>query len=184
MNQFKLRILAGTAAALLFSSVAGAQTFAATGTTALTVAVAAEAAISISTATTTLATASTAFGNPYTGTTNFLYKLRTTRVGGTGTLTLKVTTDFTGTGGGGPSVASPPTAGDALTYTCTTASGTACASAQTASTSSDTGVATFVADIHSVAAGDSGSVSWSLTDDPVYKTGSYTATVTFTIAST
>ena len=156
--------------------------FAATGTTTVSVTIGSEAAIQINTATTTLTTASTTFA-PYTGTTNLTYKIRTTQGSGTGAITLRVTSDFSPTGG--PSVASPPTAGDLLQYTCTVASpGTACSGAQTASTGSDTSVGTFGADSRSAAAGNSGSVAWTLTNDPVYKTGTYTATVTFTISAT
>src|ERR1700743_359851 len=82
--------------------------FAATGTSTLSVAIAAESAISVTTATTSLTEASGVgiFGAPYTGTTNFSYKVRSTKVGGSGSITVKITTDF---GAGGPSVASPPT---------------------------------------------------------------------------
>jgi hypothetical protein len=47
-------------------------------------------------------------------------------------------------------------------------------------------VVTFGADAHSTggaSASDAGSVTWSLTNDPVYKTGTYTATATFTISA-
>ncbi len=112
--------------------------------------------------------------------------MRTTKTGGSGTITVKITTDFSGTGG--PSVGTPPTAGDALTYSCTSAaSGTPCTgSANAASTSAATTVVTFGADAHSTggaSASDAGSVTWSLTNDPVYKTGTYTATATFTISA-
>lgn len=165
----------------LFTAPMFAQ-FASTGTTTVSVTVGSEAAIQINTATTSLTTATTTFSS-YTGTTNLTYKIRTTQSTGTGTITLRVTSDFSPVGG--PSVASPPTAGDLLQYSCTVASpGTACAGTQTSSTSSDTSVATFGADARSAAAGDSGSVAWTLTNDPVYKTGTYTATVTFTISAT
>jgi hypothetical protein len=163
------------------SSLSYAQ-FAGTGTTTLSVAVATEAAIRIDTSSTALATSGTNFANPYTGTTNFTYKVRTTKTGGSGSITLKVTTDFSASGG--PSVASPPTAGDALTYACSVAGvGTACSSSVTASTSSSTNVVTFGADAKSAIGGDTGSVVWSLTNDPVYATGSYNATVTFTVSA-
>ena len=169
-------LLAGLGATSAFG-----QTFAGTGTTTLSVAVAAEAAIAINTSTTNLTTTGTTFAD-FTGSTNFTYKLRTSAASGTGSVVLQITSDFNGTGG--PKVATPPTSGDALTYTCTVASGTACSSAQTASTSATTSVASFGADAHSAKAGDSGSVSWTLTNDPVYKTGTYTATATFTISAT
>ena len=165
---------------LCLGSLAHAQ-FAATGTTTLQLTVGPEAAIQINTATTALTTSTSTFANPFTGTTNYTYKIRTTKVGGTGNITSQVTSDFTAVANG-PSVASPPTAGDTLSYTCTvTAPGTACSGSQTASTSSSTPVATFGADAH--AAGNSGSVGWSLTNDPVYPTGTYNATVTFSISA-
>ncbi len=89
--------------------------FAATGTTNVSVTVAAEAAIRIDTSTTTL-TQGAVFAN-FTGTTNFTYKVRTTTTTGAATIQLQVTSDFAP--GGGPSVATPPSVGDALTYTCT-----------------------------------------------------------------
>ena len=165
---------------LCLGSFAHAQ-FASTGTTTLQLNVGSEAAIQINTATTTLATSGSTFSNPYTGTTSFTYKIRTTKVGGTGNVTTQVTADFTGAGG--PSVASPPTAGDALTYTCTVAApASACSGSQTASTTVAQPVASFGADAH--ATGNAGSVAWSLTNDPVYQTGAYSATVTFTISAT
>jgi hypothetical protein len=95
---------------------------------------------------------------------------------------LKVTTDFSPVGG--PSVGSPPTAGDTLTYTCTVASpGTACTGTQTAATSSQTNLATFGTDVHTSTGGSTASVAWILTNDPIYKTGTYSATVTFTISA-
>jgi hypothetical protein len=99
--------------------------FAGTGTTSVSVTVGSEAAIQVNTATSTLTSAGTTFNN-YTGSTAFTYKIRTTKVGGTGAVTVQVTSDFSPVGG--PSVATPPTAGDALAYTCTVAApGTACA---------------------------------------------------------
>ena len=152
-------------------------------TTTLSVAVGPEASLTVNTGTTTMTTGSTTFGSPYTGTTNLTYQIRTTKVGGTGTLTLKVTADFAGTGG--PSVTTPPTTGDALTYTCTVSSpGTACTGSQTASTASTTPLGTWGTAANSTKVGNSASVAWSLTDDPMYATGTYTATTTFTIAST
>ena len=175
----RLNVLA-VLAVLCMSSLSYAQ-FASTGTTTLSVTVGTEAAIQIDTASTTLGTSGGNFGNPYTGTTNFTYKVRTTQSSGTGSITLKVTTDFSGTGS--PSVGSPVN-GDLLTYTCSnTGVGTACSSAQTASTSASTNVVTFGANAKSTSAGDHGSVAWSLTNDPAYATGTYNATVTFTVSA-
>jgi hypothetical protein len=166
---------------LLAASVAHAQLGGTTGTTSVSVAVAAEAALTVNTTTTTLSSTGTNFSS-YTGSTSLTYFIRTTPSSGSGSIVLKVTTDFAPTGG--PSVGSPPTSGDALKYTCTVSSpGTACSGTQTSSTSSTTSVATFGADAHSTFAGNSASVSWTLTNDPLYKVGTYSATVTFTIAA-
>jgi hypothetical protein len=171
-----------TSIIVLFTSGSLFAQFAGTGTTTVSVTVANEAAIRIDTPATSLTNGGTIFNN-FTGTTNFTYKLRTSKTTGAGTITLQVTTDFSP--GGGPSVATPPTAGDALAYTCTVASpGTGCSGAQTSSTSAATSVATFGADSHSAATGTgSNSVNWTLTNDPLYQTGSYSATVTFTISA-
>jgi hypothetical protein len=46
-------------------------------------------------------------------------------------------------------------------------------------------VATFGADAHTATfpGGDTATTTWTLTNDPKYKTGSYSATVTFTISA-
>jgi len=151
--------------------------FAATGTTSLSVTVAPEASIEINTATTALTTAGL-FAD-YTGTTNFTYKIRTTLSGGSGSILLKITADFPA---GGPSVTTPGT--DPLTYGCTVAApATACSGPVTALTTGTTNVANFGVDAHSAKAGNAGSVAWDLPDDPAYKTGTYTATATFTISA-
>ncbi len=170
------------AAAICLLVLAGLAQAQNTGTTTLSVVVGPEAALTVTTGTTSLSTTSTTFGNPFTGTTNLSYFIRTTKATGTGTLTLKITADFAGTGG--PSVATPPSTGDALTYTCTvSAPGTACTGSQTASTTTATSLGSFGAGANSTKTGNSASVAWSLTDDPVYATGTYTATATFTISA-
>src|SRR5271166_1161973 len=116
MNRY---VLAIACAVLALAGLAQAQT------TTLAVTVGPEAALSIATATTSLATTSTSFGSPFSGTTALNYLIRTSKTSGTGTITLQITADFSGAGG--PSVGSPPTAGDALTYTCSvSAPGTPC----------------------------------------------------------
>lgn len=153
------------------------------GNTTLSVAINPEAALNITDGTTALATTGTNFNNPYTGTTNLTYKIRTKQTGGSGSITLQVTTDF---GAGGPSVASPLT-GDTITYTCTvSAPGTGCTGSLTPTTTGTTSVATFGTDAHSAqgnGSSNSASVTWSIPNDPAYKTGTYTATVQFTIAA-
>jgi len=178
------KILVLAAVLLLGASVAFAQStpFGTTEATTLSVNVGAEAAISVLT-TTTLSTPSTIFAD-YTGTTTFLYKVRTGgTVSGTG-ITLQITTDFSPVNG--PSVASSGATGDTLKYACTAtaASATACVGSQTSSTSAATSVATFGTSAHSAKAGDSGSVVWDLVNDPAYAVGNYTATATFTISAT
>ena len=176
------RILALASIMLFAASLSFAQT-SATGTSNLSVSVGAEAAIVVST--TPAFTSTGIFGN-YTSTTPLTYYVRTLTAG---TITVEITTDFsTGGPGGGPSVATPPTTGDSLTYTCTaaapvTGSATACATAQTASTTTATNVVTFGATTQSANAGNSSSTSWTLTNDPAYKAGSYTAIATYTISA-
>lgn len=164
------------------SGVPAQAQFAGTGSTTVSVTVGPEAAIQVDTTTTSLSTTGTVF-NDFTGATNFTYKIRTGASSGTGTITLQVTADFSPAGG--PSVASPPTAGDTLAYTCTVSSpGTGCSGSQTSSTTASTPVVTFGANARSAKAGNSGSVSWTLTNDPRYQTGSYSATVTLTVSAT
>lgn len=173
MNRYIL-IFAG--ALLVSAGLAQAQT------TNLTVAIGPEAALSVTAATTPLATTSTTFGNPFTGTTTLSYLIRTSKSSGTGTITVLISSDFGGTGG--PSVGTPPTAGDALAYTCAvSAPGTPCSGAQTASTKAATAVGTFGAGASSGKGGNAASLGWSLTDDPAYATGTYAATATFTISA-
>jgi hypothetical protein len=177
MSNMKRNAIATFGALLIMAGTARAQ-----NTTALTVTVGAEASLNI-TAATPLSTSGTTFSSAYTGTTSLTYKIRTTKVGGTGSITLKVTSEFAGTGG--PSVGTPPTVGDALSYTCTLAApGTACTGSQISSLAAGTPVGTFGTDNKSTSAGNTGTINWSLTNDPLYATGSYSATVTFTISAT
>ena len=173
------------AALLLTAPLAHAQLGTSTVTSNLNLTVAPEAALTIQTANTNLTSPGTNFTG-YTGTTNFTYFVRTTKSGGSGSITLQITTDFAGASG--PSVASPPTASDKLNYSCTVpaaASGTVtpCTGPLTSSTTAATNVASFGADTRSPKAGVASSVSWDLSNDPLYQTGSYTAVVTFTISA-
>ena len=82
--------------------------------------------------------------NSYTGTLQIQYKARTSS-SGSGTITVKATADFPCTSQG-PCIATPPTAGDALTYTCAGATlGANCSGTQTVSTSASTNVVTISA---------------------------------------
>jgi hypothetical protein len=177
-----MRKLLGPVILGLLSSVSLFAQFGPTGTTTLQVVVATEAAIQVDTATTNLTSAGS-FAD-FTGSTDYTYKIRTSQVGGTGAITVQITSDFAPAGG--PSVAAPPSPGDSLDFTCTAvAPATGCAGTQAASTVAATNVATFGADARSALAGNGGnSVDWTLTNDPQYATGTYNATATFTISAT
>lgn len=126
----------------------------------------------------------------FTGGVTLQYRARTSTTGG-GTITAKATTDFP-CASGGPCIGTPPTAGDALTYTCAGATlGTNCSGTQTVSTTAATNVVTIPAGVCTGAGApcnnaspNTVSVSFTLTDDPKYKTGTYTATLTWTISAT
>jgi len=125
----------------------------------------------------------------YTGTLSIQYKARTSS-SGSASVTLEATADFSPAGG--PSIASPPTSGDALTYTCSAATlGSNCSGTQTVSTTASTNVVSIGASTCtgggapcSTADPNTVNVNFSLTNDPKYKTGSYAATLTFTISAT
>jgi hypothetical protein len=109
------------------------------------------------------------------------YKIRTTISTGTGSITVKATANFPA---GGPSV----TNGD-LTYTCGGATlGTACTGAQTVSTTTGTNVIASFPAGSCTGSGCGGSdpnsvtINLSLVDNPAFQTGSYSATLTFTIS--
>ena len=176
----RLKLSLFVMAVLLVVTPAAFGQFAASGTTNVKVTVAAEAAISVNSAT-PLTSVGTLFAN-YTGSTSFSYKVRTKATGGSGAITAQVTTDFSPVGG--PSVATPPTAGDTLSYGCSVSGvGTACSGSVTASTTAATSVATFGTNARSTKAGDSGTLSWVLVNDPQYQTGDYQATVTLSISA-
>jgi hypothetical protein len=118
------------------------------------------------------------------------YRTRTTVSTGSATITVKATSDFP-CASGGPCIATPPSAGDALTYTCSGATqGTGCSGSPTVSTTSSTTVLNVPA---SSCTGGGGScstadpntinVAFQLTNDPKYRSGSYSATLTFTISA-
>jgi len=177
------KLLTLAAALLMTASLAHAQLGTSTGTTTVSVTVGAEAALTAITGTTALTSTGTNFTN-YTGSTTLTYYVRTTQSGGSGSITLKVTSDFSPANG--PSVTTPPSTGDKLAYTCTiSGAGTGCTSSVTSSTSSSTNVITFGAGAHTVTfpGGDTATTAWTLTNDPKYYTGSYSATVTYTISA-
>jgi len=169
---------------LLMSPLAHAQGLGTTAPTAtVAVAVNAEAALTIQTTALTLTQTGSNFAD-YTGTTGFTYFIRTKESGGTGSIVLQVTTDFSNGSGNTPSVAAPPTNTDTLKYSCSVPSpATACTGPVQASTTATTSVASFGTAAHSPKAGVASSVSWVLSNDPLYPTGTYTATITYTISA-
>jgi len=115
------------------------------------------------------------------------YRARTSETTGSGSITIKATSDFLPAGG--PCVGSPPTAGDALTYACSGQTLGTCVDG-TVSTTSATNVLTTPASSCTGGGGACSSadpntvnVTFSLTNDPKYKTGVYSATVTWTISA-
>jgi len=120
---------------------------------------------------------------PFRSTFAVSYRARTTP-SGSGSITLRITSDFSPSGG-------PTSAGGGLTYTCGAAGlGAACSGTQTASTSAQTPVVTLPAAACTGGGGvcsnqdpNSLNLTFVLADDPQYKTGSYSATITFTISA-
>jgi len=135
-------------------------------------------------ATATLTTSSHTFQS-FAATFPVSYQVRTTPGGSGGKITLQVTNDFSPTGG-------PTAASGALTYVCGGANlGTACSGTQTASTTTSTPVLTVPASACTGGGGacssqnpNSMNLTFTLTDNPVYPTGTYSANITFTISAT
>src|SRR6266516_848727 len=98
--------------ALLLTSMAYGQLGTANPTNSVSVSVAAEAALVLG-GDVALTSSGSNFAD-YTGTTNFTYFIRTGAASGSGTVDLKVTSDFSGTGG--PSVSTPLSGTDKLAY--------------------------------------------------------------------
>ena len=120
----------------------------------------------------------------YSGNLSVSYRARTTAGTGSGSLTLRATADFSPTGG--PSIATGQ-----LTYTCSAATlGAACSGTQTASVASQTSVVTMGADLCTGGGGSCSAANpntvqstFTLSNNPAYKTGTYSATLTFTISA-
>ena len=131
----------------------------------------------------TLTSSVTTF-QPFTGSVAVSYRARTTPVGG-GSMTLSISRDFSPSGG-------PSAAAGTLTYTCSGATlGTPCTGSQTATTAAQTPVLTLPASACTGGGGvcssqdpNSVNLQFKLTDDPGYATGTYSATVMFTISAT
>lgn len=177
-------------ALLLTASLALADLGTSTGATNLSVGVVAEAALTGCNVTSPLISGNTLFNN-YTGTTSCKYFVRTTQSGGTGSITLKLTSDFSNPGG--PSILSAPSgASDSLTYSCSVPNGGGVGTPQVCGGASSVqistvnstayNVASFGANYRTALAGDTFTLGWTLTNDPLYVTGPTTAPVLLTIA--
>jgi len=183
----KTLLLIAIVTVLLSTSVAFGQVTA-NDTATLSVTVGNEATIVVdsSSKTTTFST-STAFAD-YTATTNYHFQVRTSSgSGGGGFIEVAITSDFSPTTGGPSAYA--PAAGDSLKITASTASaGTSVVPANQVNATAQN-VVTFGPNVHAGSPGAvstngaTGSVSWDLTNDPNYQTGTYKATATFTISA-
>lgn len=171
------KLLPLVAAILLATSTTFAQTGTGTATGSLQLTVQAEAKLAITSADPTPLTipAGSNFSN-FTGQTTLTYSIRTTKTGGTGTVTFKISSDFSPSGG-------PGVAAD-LTYGCGSwPTGTGCTGSTNAiALGTAETVATFSADVHQSNA--TGNVGWTLLNDPAYATGPYSVSVTYTISAT
>jgi hypothetical protein len=145
-----------------------------TGNTTVTANISADASVTISSPT-TLTQGGGAFAS-FTGSTTVTFSIRTTKVGGSGSIVLQAA-EFAPAGG-------PTVAAGNLTYTCTGSPsvGAPCAATQTASIASTTPVvSTIGADAKANNTGMT--VNWTLANSPLFSTGAYTSTVTFTLTS-
>ncbi len=121
--------------------------------------------------------------SPFTGTLMVSHRVRTT-VGGSAAITVTASSEFSPAGG--PSVAS-----GAVTYTCSGATaGTACTGSQTLSASFQTPVLSLGSGMCTGGGGsctsadpNTVSLAFSLTNNPGYHTGTYTAQLTFSISA-
>ena len=132
----------------------------------------------------------TAFSN-YTSASSITvsYWIRTTPSTGSGNVQVQAA-EFTPTGAGGPVIGS---SGGPLTYTCSGATlGTNCSGNQTLSITTQTPVVTSIPAGACTGGGgncssaipNTVSTSFTLTNNPAYKTGSYSSVLTFTISAT
>ncbi len=118
----------------------------------------------------------------FTGTVTVQYKIRTSVSTGSAFITARAGAEFSPSNG--PHIGT----GD-LTYTCTGATiGTGCSGTQTVSLSSQTNVVTVGSGVCTGAQcgganPNSVSTSLALVDSPVFKTGSYSTNLTFSISS-
>lgn len=128
--------------------------------------------------------------NNYTNNITMTYRARTGTSVTTAGITVKATADFSPSGQG----LSIGTSGGPLTYTCSGTSGngfTPCPGSLTVSTSTSTNVVSIGASACTGGASpcsgfnpDTVTVYFTLTNKPSYKTGAYSATLTWTISAT
>jgi len=185
------KILALTALALLLaaSSALAQLGQAPPYTTTLTITIGPEIAFSVDSGTTLTSTGRFA---DFLGSTNFTYYIRTTVTGGGGSINLYVSSDFGSCSGTGPCVAAPKDS-ETLKYSCSvnnpgnhgTATGcTASTPAAVGSANATPVVSSFSTDARSLKAGNTGVISWDLSNSPMFQTGSPQATVTYVISAT
>jgi hypothetical protein len=145
--------------------------------------------LSVSPSSVSLTNTGTAFSN-YTSASSITvsYWIRTTPSTGSGNVQVQAA-EFTPTGKGGPVIGS---SGGPLTYTCSGATlGTNCSGNQTVRITTQTPVVTSIpagactgGTNCSAAVPNTVSTSFTLTNNPAYKTGSYSSVLTFTISAT
>jgi len=153
----------------------------ATGTQSLSINIGALGKVAVVQSSVSLAHTGSIFTS-FTGAVTVQYEVRTALSTGSSSLTLKAASEFSPTNG--------PKIGNAdLTYTCSGATvGSGCSGTQTVSTASQTSVVT-VGSGACTGSGCAGSspnsvtVNLNLVDSPLFKTGSYSTNLTFTISA-
>jgi hypothetical protein len=152
-----------------------------TGTQTLSVNVGAIGKLAVMQSTVNLTHAGSIFAS-FTGTVTVQYEVRTTASTGNAVVTVNAASEFSPANG-------PRVAGGDLTYTCAGATvGNACTGSQIVSTSSQASVVTVGSGVctGSGCAGatpNSVTVNMNLVDSPVFKTGNYSTSLTFSISS-
>lgn len=174
-----MKILKGSLAVLALLALAASPALAASAnaTTTVSITVAADAKISVCGATTTLSTAG-AFAD-YLGSCVVTYSLRTTKVGGSGSITLAATTNWAaGAGGAGPVIGT-----DAFSFTTTanTGPGTSNNGSINAVLANQNVITAIGANAHANNA--SFSSNFDLVNSPTWETDTYTVPIRYTITS-
>ncbi|MBL0156518.1 MAG: hypothetical protein IPP47_05375 [Bryobacterales bacterium] len=169
MKNWLLTLLAGSLALATLTLPAVAQT----ATTNLLVGVVAESTLTVGAADTPLSKTDLTFGN-FTGTTTLTYKVRIAKSGSTGKITATFEEFDVPTGGVGPKVASD------LTLACKPTLGTP-SPVGALSVGPNINIIDFVANTRG---SGTGTVNWTLVDNPLFETGNYKSKVTFTMSTT